>query len=50
MVHIKIEEKLVKKIRKIVNMKNPLRSIKTDSMAIKEALICYILENEEFLE
>lgn len=50
LVHLKIEENLVEKVVKIVKAKNPLRRIKTRSKAIQEALIAFVLENQEFLE
>lgn len=49
-VTLKIEKELLNKVKSIAKKKNPLRDINKYAEAVREALICYILENEEFLE
>ncbi len=49
MVHIKIDEEIISKVKKIVKEKQPHRKIKTDTGVIKEALFIFISENESLL-
>ena len=49
MVHLKIDEEIISKVKEIVKKKQPYRKIKTDTGAIKEALFIFISENENLL-
>ncbi|MHA1488560.1 MAG: hypothetical protein ACTSRI_02760 [Promethearchaeota archaeon] len=50
MVHIKIEEDLVKKVRIIVNKKKPLRKSNKTARIVREGLMLLIEQNQDVLK
>ena len=49
MVHVKIDDGLIEKIKRIVSKKKPERDSKVNSKIVKEGLILLIEQNQDVL-